>query len=264
MAQGRAALVTGASRKRGIGAAVARALARDGWRVMVTCWRPFDESEPWGSIPGDVEELVAELRALGAVAGMVEDDLADPAAAVRILDAAEREVGPLDALVNVHTHSGPGGLLEATAEDVDRHVGVNVRGTLLLSGEFARRWRGEHGSGRIVNFTSGLPLAGEIAYAASKGAIEWITVSAAAELAPRGVTVNAVDPGPTDTGWMSPELFDRIAAEMPLGRVGRPEDAAELVAFLCSNRGGWITGQVLRSDGGWSTIRTIRHGREPA
>jgi 3-oxoacyl-[acyl-carrier protein] reductase len=115
-----------------------------------------------------------------------------------------------------------------------------------------------------VSFTSGLPLVGELAYAASKGALEWITVSAAAELAPRGISVNAVDPGPTDTGWLSSELRERIEAEMPLGRLGRPEDSAALVAFLCSSSGGWITGQVIRCDGGWSSARTPRIGREPA
>jgi 3-oxoacyl-[acyl-carrier protein] reductase len=129
--------------------------------------------------------------------------------------------------------------------------------------EFARRFRGESGTGRIVNLTSGLPLAGELAYAASKGALEWLTISAAAELAPRGIALNAVDPGPTETGWMNPELAERIRAESPLGRLGRPEDAARLVAFLCSPDGGWLTGQVLRCDGGWSTLRTPRWGREP-
>jgi 3-oxoacyl-[acyl-carrier protein] reductase len=259
-----AALVTGASRRVGIAAAVARALAADGWDVATTCWRPYDETEPWGSEPREAEELVDELRALGARAGLYEDDLADPEAAVRVLDAAESAVGPLTALVNVHAHSEQGGLLEATAEQLDRHLAVNTRATLLLSAEFARRFRGEPGSGRIVSFSSGLPLAGEIAYAASKGAVEWITVSAAVELGPRGITVNAVDPGPTDTGWMSPELKAGAEAATPLGRVGRPEDAANLVAFLCSPAGGWITGQVIRSDGGFSWVGVPRQGREPS
>jgi 3-oxoacyl-[acyl-carrier protein] reductase len=251
-----AVLVTGASRTAGIAAAVARALAADGWTLALTGFPPHDAREGWTSEP---ERLVAELGA-----AWHEDDLADPAAPPRILDAAESAVGPLTALVNVHAHSETGGLLEATREQLDRHWAVNARGPALLSAEFARRFRSTPRDGRIVNFTSGLPLAGELAYAASKGALEWITVSTAAELAGHGISVNAVDPGPTDTGWLSPELRARIEAEMPLGRLGRPEDSAALVAFLCSPAGGWITGQVLRCDGGWSSARIVRVGREPA
>lgn len=251
-----AALVTGASRAAGIAAAVARALARDGWALALTGYPAHDAREGWTSEPDDLaDELGGAWH---------EDDLGDPQAPARVLDAAEEAVGPLTALVNVHAHSETGGLLETTPEQLDRHWAVNARGTALLSAEFARRYRGEPGAGRIVNFTSGLPLAGELAYAAGKGALEWITVSAAAELAPRGITVNAVDPGPTDTGWLSPELRERIEAEMPLGRLGRPDDAAGLVAFLCSAAGGWITGQILHCDGGWSSARTARFGREPA
>ncbi|MGH3033921.1 MAG: SDR family oxidoreductase [Gaiellaceae bacterium] len=258
-----AALVTGATRNAGIAAATARALARDGWNVVTTGWRPFDASEPWGSRSEDAADLVAELGGLGASAAFHEDDLGSPAAAERIFDFAEETVGSVDALVVAHTHSRVGGLLETSLEEWDRHLDVNARGTFLLCAEFARRWRGERGTGRIVAFTSAAPLPGEAAYAASKGAIEWLTLTAAAELAPEGITVNAVDPGPTDTGWMDEELADAIRAESPLGRLGRPEDAAALVAFLCSAAGGWITGQILHSDGGFGSVRTLRRAREP-
>lgn len=259
-----AALVTGASRRAGIAAAAARALARDGWDVATTCWRPFDATEPWGSQPEEARELVEELRALGVRAGLHEDDLGDPGAPARIMDAAEQAVGPVTALVCAHAHSEVGGLLETSARQLDRHLEVNVRGTVLLLAEFVRRFRGPEGSGRVVLFSSCPPLAGEIAYAASKGALEWAAVSAAVELGPRGITVNAFDPGPTDTGWLSPELRRAVAAATPLGRVGRPEDAAEVVAFLCSERGRFITGQTLRADGGYSWVRAPRRGRKLA
>jgi 3-oxoacyl-[acyl-carrier protein] reductase len=253
-----AALVTGLSRKTGIAAAVAASLARDGWTVFGTGWRPFDATESWGAHPEDAEELRAE----GVIAAWLEEDLSQPGAAVRMLDAAEAAVGQLTALVNAHTHSSEGGFLETAGEDFDRHMAVNARSTLLLGAEFARRFRGEHGSGRIVNYTSSA-IVGELGYGASKAAIERITLGAAYELAPRGITVNAVEPGPTDTGWMSPELYEQILASMPLGRIGRPADSAELVAFLCSQRGGWITGQIVYCDGGASLPHVIRRGRQP-
>jgi 3-oxoacyl-[acyl-carrier protein] reductase len=218
----------------GIGPAVVTALEQHGWEVATT-------------------DLDGEVTARA--------DLADAGAPPRVLDAAEAALGPLTALVTVHAHSEVGGLLETTPDQFDRHMLVNARGTLLLCAEFVRRFRGEPGSGRIVNFTSALPLNGEIAYAASKGAIDWITVSAAVELGPRGITVNAVDPGPTDTGWMSAELYEAVEQATPLGRVGRATDAAALVVFLCSREAGWVTGRVLRSDGGYGWVRTARKGR---
>jgi len=252
-----AVLVTGVSRLRGIAAAVARTLAREGWTVAGTGLGAYDETEPWGAEPDAPEKLLAE----GTLAAWDEDDLADADAPARVLAAAERAVGPLTALVIVQTESRLGGIIDTTAESFDRHMAVNARATLLLCAEFGRRFRGDHGAGRIVAFTSSA-LHSEVAYGASKAALERVVIAAAAELAPQGITVNAVDPGATDTGWMSPELHERIREATPLGRVGRPEDAAELVAFLCSPRGGWITGQILVSDGGTSIGPTVRRARE--
>ena len=253
-----AALVTGVSRLGGIASAVARTLARDGWTVAGTGFPPYDATEPWGAERGAPDRLSEE----GALAAWSEDDLADPEAPARVVAAAEAAVGPLTALVVVHTESRPGGVLDTGAADFDRHLAVNARATLLLVAEFARRFRGEPGSGRIVAFTTGA-VHGEIAYGASKKALEQLVVASAVELGPNGITVNAVDPGPTDTGWLSDELAERISEATPLRRIGGPEDAAELVAFLCSARGGWITGQTLVSDGGLSVAPPLRRAREP-
>jgi 3-oxoacyl-[acyl-carrier protein] reductase len=236
------ALVTGASSLRGIGAASCVALAADGWDIAFT-----------GAGRDGVSELVERLREAGAAASFLEADLADTSAPARLVDHAET-LGPLRALVNCAAHSTRGGLVDMTPEQFDRHMAVNARGTALLSAEFARRFLESPLGGRIVNFVSGPPLSGEMAYAASKGAIEWITFSSAAELASRGITVNAIDPGPTDTGWMHPELLAELTARSPMGRVGTAEDAAGLVAFLASPAGGWITGQVIRADGGWALV----------
>ena len=247
------ALVTGVSRKAGIAAAICRALSRGGWDVVGAGYRPYDASMPWGSRAEDPAELVEELSQDGGRALWVEADLSDPDVAAGLFDAAET-LGPVRALVNCAAHSTRAGLLECRPEDFDRHMAVNARGTLLLSAELARRFREPPGSGRIVNFLSGPPLVGEIAYAASKGAIEWITYSCAGELAAKGITVNAVNPGPNDTGWMDEDTAAEVRRWSPMGRIGTPDDVAGLIAFLCSDAARWITGQVLTCDGGWERL----------
>jgi len=172
-----------------------------------------------------------------------------PLAAMVLVGAS----GAVTALVVCHAHSETGGLVDTDAKQIDRHLAANVRGTLLLMQEFVRRI---DGPGHIAVFTSGPPLAGEIAYAASKGALAWSVLSAAVELGPRGITVNAIDPGPTDTGWMDDALRDDVARTTPLGGAGAPADAAALVAFLCSDAAGRITGQEIQVDGGFS-LRSV-------
>ena len=160
-------------------------------------------------------------------------------------------LGTLDVLVVNHALGEAGGIDATSVEQLDRHLHVNVRASLLLVQAFARQVDRRRG-GRIVLLTSGQdngPMPGEIAYVASKGALQQVTATLAAELADRGVTVNAVDPGPTDTGW---GIGDRDPApHMPAGRWGEPDDAARLVAWLCSDEAGWVTGQTIRSDGGF-------------
>lgn len=247
--------MTGVSRRVGIAAAVVRKLIASGWDVAMTGWPPYDETVPWGRVKGATEELLALAVASGARAVAIEADLSDPDAPRSVFESVEKSLGSITALAVVHTHDPGGGLFDVSAAQFDRHMAINARATMLLIAEFARQFDGPAGRGRIVTFTSGLPLKGSIAYAASKGAIEWITVSAAAELAERGITVNAVNPGPNDTGWMSDDIRRKVEQESPLGRIGRPKDAAELVDFLCSEHSGWITGQIHASDGGWSKLR---------
>jgi 3-oxoacyl-[acyl-carrier protein] reductase len=253
--QGRVAVVTGATRRIGLGAAIARALAEAGAAVFITYYRPYDAASiaaATGYEADGPDQLLAELRATGARAAGMELDLAQPDAAAKLFDGAEQALGPVHILVNNAAHSERDGIERLTAEMLDRHYAVNVRAMALLCAEFARRWPGG-GGGRIINITSGQsvgPMPGELAYVATKGAVDAFTVSLSAELAARGVTVNAVDPGATDTGWMTPELKAELAAHAPMGRVGLPEDAARLVRFLASPEARWITGQILHSRGG--------------
>jgi 3-oxoacyl-[acyl-carrier protein] reductase len=247
---GKTALITGASRMIGIGAAVARAFAGAGADIAFTHWSRYD-AEMYGSSASEPDAIAEELRGHGVRVEPFEIDLSQPDAASALLDAVERRLGTVSILVNNAAYSTHDDVETLTAESLDRHYAVNVRTTALLSAEFARRFDKGTG-GRIVNMTSGQsvsPMPNELSYATSKGAIEALTMSLAAGVAARGITVNAVDPGGTDTGWMTDELKAAVRAEMAFGRVGLPEDAARLILFLASDAGQWITGQVLHSRG---------------
>jgi 3-oxoacyl-[acyl-carrier protein] reductase len=250
--RGRIAIVTGASRRIGIGAAIARTLAAAGADIFLTYFMPYDADQPWGSSPREIDEQLAALHALGVRAYGMEANLAQPETPQRIFAAAEGLLGRATILVNNATVSEDGGIDKLDAAQLDRHYAVNLRGTALLCKEFVARWPGGMG-GRIINMSSGQgvgPMPGELAYIATKGAIEALTVSLAAGIASRGITVNAVDPGVTDTGWIGDERKAQWMAQAPMGRVGLPQDAANLICFLASDQAGWITGQVLHSRGG--------------
>jgi 3-oxoacyl-[acyl-carrier protein] reductase len=232
----RNALVTGVSRRAGIGFAIARRLEEAGAQVFTQGWTPHDAAQPWGA-----DETISPS---------IEVDFAEPAAPARVVAAARDAIGPLDALVVNHARSGLGRLDELTAEDVDAFLHENVRAALLLVKEFAAQF--ESDTGRVVLITSGAHLDAmtrEVAYAVSKGALAVATRTLASELANRGITVNCINPGPTDTGWGLAEIDPK--ARMPFGRWGQPDDAARLVAWLCSEDARWITGQVLDSEGGF-------------
>ena len=245
-------LVTGASRLRGIAAAVALGLAAEGWDVATTCWRAYDQRMRWGSQPDDLAELDRRLGELGATTMSIEADLADPASPGLIFDAVNAALGGVTAMVLAHCESVDSGILDTTVESFDRHFAVNARATWLLVREFARRFgevEGAAGRGRIIGLTSD-HVAGNLPYGASKGAMDRIVLAAARELGHLGISANVINPGATDTGWMSHDQMRDYARRVPLGRVSTPEDCAHLVSFLCSPEGGWINGQLLHSNGG--------------
>lgn len=245
------ALITGVGRTVGIGAGIARQLAASGWDIAFTYWHPYDARMAWGAEQGATEAIEELLRERGAATAAIEADLADPDTPARVFDEAERRLGPVTALVLSHCESVDSGLLDTTVESFDRHFAVNTRATWLLIREFGRRFTAERGTGRIVGLTSDHTV-GNLPYGASKGAMDRITLAAAHELAHLGVTANAVNPGPVDTGWMSEEVRTQLREAVPLGRLGTPQDTAHLVDFLCSRQGQWVNGQLLKSNGGFS------------
>jgi 3-oxoacyl-[acyl-carrier protein] reductase len=248
---GRVAVVTGASRRQGIGAAVCRMLASHGAEILFTHWQAYDQAQAYGADPDGPDALQRELRELGVRAEALEIDLADPESPKRVLAETAARLGPPLILVNNAAHSVDADYRTLDAASLDAHYAVNVRATVLLSVEFARRYRGGPG-GRIISLSSGQgvgPMPAELPYATTKGAIEAFTSSLAPDVAALGITVNAVDPGGTDTGWMTEDLKAHIRNELGFGRIGLPEDAARLILFLASDAGAWITGQTIHSRG---------------
>ncbi len=240
--EGRTAIVTGASR--GIGAALARRLAADGLRVIVN----------YSSSADAARQVVAAIEEAGGRAMAARADVADPSEVKALFDAAEGRYGPVDVLVNNAGVLSVSPLADVSDADYQRQLAINLTGTFNGMREGARRVRD---GGRIINLSTsivGTYLPAHGVYAATKAAVEAMTRVLAKELGPRGVTVNAVAPGPVATalflGGRSEEMIRRVTAEIPLGRLGGPDDVAGVVAFLAGADGGWVSGQVIKANGG--------------
>ncbi len=250
----RVAVVTGVSRRAGIGFAIAQRLLAEGASVLIHSFSSYDAERPWGAEPGGVEAVIEGLGGTSDRLAHVEADLGDPDAPRRVIEAAVDAFGAVDALVVNHARDSGQTLETVTAAELDRAWAVNARAAVLLVQAFAASHDDERTDGRVVLFTSGQhlgPMADELPYAISKGAVHQMTRSLADALAARAITVNAINPGPVDTGWPSDELREALRDRFPSGRWGRPEDIAGVVAWLLSADSGWVTGQVIDAEGGF-------------
>jgi 3-oxoacyl-[acyl-carrier protein] reductase len=244
--QTKTAIVTGVSSPKGIGAAICRKLASQNFNI---CFTYFDAVPHWKT------EFSKKISETGVACKGLEIDLSDVKSVEKVLELAALEVGEPMILVNNAAHSTSDGYLNFDANILDAHYAVNMRAVFLLCTEFAKRfpeWNLPYG--RIINMTSGQDLGampGELAYASTKAAITAFTRSLSTEIAHLGITVNAVNPGPTDSTWMDDGIRNHLLPKFPAGRIGQPEDAANLAAFLASEDSKWITGQVIHSEGGF-------------
>lgn len=242
---GKTAILTGASK--GIGAGIAKGFAAEGAKVVVN----------YASDEAGAARVVESIRAKGGEAVAVKADMSKTAEVEALFEAAEKAFGPLDVLVNNAGVYQFAPIEELTEEHYRRQFDINVLGPLLATREAVKRFR--PGGGSVVNVSS---VASEgvypttTVYSATKAALDSITRNLAAELGPRGVRVNSLNPGATETegfvaaGIKGTEAEEQMVAKTPLGRIGRPEDVATVAVFLASDASAWVTGETLRAAGG--------------
>jgi 3-oxoacyl-[acyl-carrier protein] reductase len=236
------ALITGVGRSESIGAGIARRLATSHDLVLV--YSSAYDNRVHGKT-GAIDELRDELESRGGSITLVEADLAEPDSIGTIFAALPR---PAAVMILSHTESVDSSIMDTTIESFDRHYAVNVRANWLLIREFARQ---APGWGRIIALTSD-HVVHNLPYGVTKGALDRLVLACPRELADLNITANVLNPGPVDTGWMTDEVRAAGLAQQPSHRFGTPDDIGAVIAFLISDEGSWINGQLIKADGGFS------------
>jgi len=229
--KGRVAFITGVSRKNGIGFGIAQRLASMGADFFLHSFSPYDRQFSYYCEFCNPESLAKELTIYGSRIEHEETDFFDPNSPAHIMKIAVDKFGHVDILILNHTHDTLKTLQELTAEEIDRHLAINVRAALLLIQEYARQHDDRPG-GRIILLTSGQHLGSmpHPAYVASKGALHQLTASLSDYFIDKRITVNTVNPGPTKTYDPGEEIERAVLKRMPQGRWGEPDDAARLIS----------------------------------
>lgn len=245
--QTKIALVTGVGRSVGIGAAICREIAKNGGDIFFNYWHPYDKETHSENSENDPAAIAAELKQFGVRVGSVEIDLSAPDSAEKLFQVVENELGAPAILINNACHDFEIPFVELSPEILDKHYVVNVRAVAMLCKEFVKRGN----AGHIISMTSGQSLGSmgghKIPYTITKAALEMLAPQLAPELAKLNISINAVDPGPTDTGWMTEELKAQVRKESKRGKVNTPEDIARLIVSILTEKK-YASGEVIHAE----------------
>ena len=250
-------IITGVSRKMGIGFAITKRLVELNYNVCITHCTAYDVDLPgWKSDHQELASILDDLKTHNTKVIDFEIDLTSTQYIKSLFDFTETNLGQIYGLINNAAYSVDTSISDITEQLLDLHYFVNIRAPILLIKEFVKRYHlhSNLNQGRIVNLTSGYVSEanpGNLAYSSSKAALNRFTNSVALEISKSGITINSIDPGPTDTGWMTDEIKHALLQNAPKGRLGTPNDVANLAEFLMSEKSEWITGQILHSRGGF-------------
>ena len=245
--QNKLALITGVGRTAGIGAAICREIAKNCGDIFFTYWQPYDEETHSKNSENDPAAIAAELGQFGVRVGSAEIDLSAPDSAEKLFQVVEKELGAPAILINNACHDFEIPFVELSPEILNKHYAVNIRAVAMLCKEFVKRGN----AGHIISITSGQSLGSmgghKIPYTITKAALEMLAPQLAPELAKLNISINAVDPGPTDTGWMTEELKEQVRKESKRGKVNTPEDIGHLiVSILTENK--YLNGEIIHAE----------------
>jgi 3-oxoacyl-[acyl-carrier protein] reductase len=250
---GKKILITGVSRPVGIGATLAKRLAEAGASIAVHGFSDYDKAVHKFDVPNSTEDVAKGLSKLGLnVTALASSDLEVPGNAEKAVQEAAEKLGGLDGLILNHAYSTSEEIGQWTAKDIDSHLHINVRASMMMIQSFVNQVDFSKDNA-ITLFTSGQylsPMVNEMAYCVSKEATICLCRQASYLLGDKKIRVNCVNPGPNDTAYCFGEAYDSVAKLFPSGRWGTPNDTADLVLFLHSSYAKWITGQIIASDGG--------------